>query len=152
MTVHPAPAIDVRRLGPADEARAHALFATMAAVFEEEHEALDAAYVQRLLARDDFWAMAALEDGVPVGGITAYALPMTRTASTELFIYDVAVRADRQRRGIGRALLTALLEAAAASGIEVGFVPVENEDTHALDFYRALGGTAAPVTFFTFSR
>jgi hypothetical protein len=31
------------------------------------------------------------------------------------------------------------------------FVAADNEDTHALDFYRALGGTASPVTIFEFA-
>ena len=30
------------------------------------------------------------------------------------------------------------------------FVPADNDDTHALDFYRAIGGVPAPVTMFTF--
>jgi aminoglycoside 3-N-acetyltransferase I len=32
------------------------------------------------------------------------------------------------------------------------FVPADNGDTHALDFYRALGATASPVTMFVFER
>jgi aminoglycoside 3-N-acetyltransferase I len=47
-------------------------------------------------------------------------------------------------------LVAALREAAAAEGIHVAFVPADNEDTHALDFYRAIGGVPAPVTIFTF--
>jgi aminoglycoside 3-N-acetyltransferase I len=39
---------------------------------------------------------------------------------------------------------------AAAAGITVAFVPADNEDVHALDFYSALGGIPAPVTIFTF--
>jgi aminoglycoside 3-N-acetyltransferase I len=124
----------------------------MALVFEEERDALGDDYVQALLAREDFWAVVAIDAGSVVGGITAHTLPMTRSASAELFIYDLAVVADRQRRGIGRALVTELLSLAAAAGITTSFVPADNEDTHALDFYRALGGVASPVTFFEFSR
>jgi aminoglycoside 3-N-acetyltransferase I len=32
------------------------------------------------------------------------------------------------------------------------FVPADNDDQHALDFYRALGGSPSSVTFFTFLR
>lgn len=35
-------------------------------------------------------------------------------------------------------------------GIDLVFVPADNVDIHALDFYRALGGVAAPVTIFEF--
>jgi aminoglycoside 3-N-acetyltransferase I len=30
------------------------------------------------------------------------------------------------------------------------FVAADNEDVHAIDFYKALGGTDSPVTMFTF--
>jgi aminoglycoside 3-N-acetyltransferase I len=75
---------------------------------------------------------------------------MTSAETSELFIYDVAVRRDRQWSGVGRRLIADLRDQVAAVGIEVLFVPADNDDTHALDFYRALGGLASPVTFFTF--
>jgi aminoglycoside 3-N-acetyltransferase I len=151
-------AVDVRRLTPGDEGVAREMFVTMKAVFgddeddRDEGEELGDEDVAGLLRRGDFWALAATEAGVVVGGLTAHALPMTRSRSTELFLYDLAVRQDRQRRGIGRALVEELLTLAADAGIRTTFVPADDEDTHALDFYRALGGEASPVTFFTFSR
>lgn len=139
-----------QRLTTDDRDLARRLFAMMTEVFEEPGAALSNAYLDALLARPEFWAMAALSGDDVVGGVTAHALPMTRAETTELFIYDVAVRADHQRRGVGRQLLTQLRQAASAAGINDAFVPADNEDTHALDFYRALGGLAAPVTIFTF--
>jgi aminoglycoside 3-N-acetyltransferase I len=146
--------MEIQRLGPGDEACARAMFATMAAVFGEGHgdQQLSDDYVRRLLSRRDFWAVVALENGSVIGGITAHALPMTRDESTELFIYDLAVRADRQRMGVGRALVGELLALAAAAGIQVSFVPADDEDSEAIQFYRACGGEASPVTFFTFTR
>lgn len=142
--------IRTQRLTSNDPELARRLFAVMADVFEEPNQELDDAYLTALLARSDFWALAALEGDQVIGGVTAHALPMTRSAAYELFIYDVAVRSDRQRRGVGRLLLQALREGAAAAGITVSFVPADNEDTHALDFYRALGGVPQAVTIFTF--
>jgi aminoglycoside 3-N-acetyltransferase I len=126
--------------------------AMMASVFEEDRDALSDDYVRTLLQREDFWAVVASDAGSVVGGITAYTLPLTRSPVAELFIYDLAVVAERQRTGIGRALLTELLSLAATAGINTSFVAADNEDTHALDFYRALGGEASPVTLFTFAR
>jgi aminoglycoside 3-N-acetyltransferase I len=145
------PSLEIRRLAGGDVALARTTFALMVEVFDEADAApLGEPYVARLLARDDFWAFAALIDGRPVGGLTAHVLPMTRAESTELFIYDLAVRASHQRQGIGRALVDATLAAARDAGIASVFVPADNEDVHALDFYRAIGGDEAPVTFFTF--
>lgn len=140
-----------KRLKPGDRDFARRLFATMAEVFEEDCETLSDAYIDRLLAREDFWAIAACVDDQIIGGVTAHSLPMTRTASSEIFIYDIAVRRDHRRKGVGRNLMTELRESAAASGIRVLFVPAENDDPHALDFYRALGGTPCQVTLFTFT-
>ncbi|MCU0758802.1 MAG: GNAT family N-acetyltransferase [Steroidobacteraceae bacterium] len=145
--------LTVRRLRTGDEHRAADLFAMMSAVFEEGEQAarLDPDYVRRLLAREDFLAVAAFEDGQVVGGVTGHVLPMTRSHSSELFIYDLAVRVDRQRRGVGRALVLAIRQLAAAEGIATSFVAADDEDGHALAFYRAIGGDGAPVTVFTWA-
>ena len=131
------------RLRPGDRALAAALFAVMAEVFEEERQPLSLSYLDQLLARDDVWIIAAFADSQIIGGITAYTLPLTRTESSELFIYDLAVLPAHQRKGVGRRLVAALRDGVNAEGI------ADNEDLHALDFYRAIGGTASPVTIFT---
>ena len=143
--------IETRRLGPEDLAVATRLFALIAEVFGEGTGAvLEPTYIEGLLRRPDFWAVAAFSDGDVVGGLTAHTLPMTRSKSSEILIYDLAVRADRQRRGVGRRLIGALRELAAAQGIHDVFVPADDEDTHALAFYRALGADGSPVTLFVF--
>ena len=121
----------------------------MAGVFDEECGELSDAFVEHLLARAEFWAIAAFSGDELIGGLTAHTLPMTRSESFEIFLYDIAVRADHQRRGIGRELVAALSTAAAALGIHDLFVAADDEDAHALDFYRALGAAASPVTMFT---
>ncbi len=127
------------------------MFAMMAAVFAEGAEPLPDDYVVWLLDRDSFWAIAAFAGDDIVGGITAHTLPMTRSPSSEVFIYDLAVRRDHRRQGVGSKLVLELREAAAAAGCGDVFVPADNEDKHALDFYRAQGAVASPVTFFTFT-
>ena len=140
----------VRRLTIEDRALARETFLTMAGVFEVDAQPLGDAYLDRLLARPEFWACAALEGGRVVGGLTGHVLPMTTSERSELFLYDIAVVPSHQRRGVGRALVATLRDGVAAEGIDVVFVPADDEDVHALDFYRALGGEPAPVTIFTF--
>lgn len=144
--------MEILKLAAGDETLACATFGMMSEVFEHEGEPVSLGYARRLLARTDFWALVAVDGDEVIGGLTAHALPMTRDETTELFIYDIAVRTDRQRRGVGRALMNELFTLGTAAGIGVYFVPAENEDVHALDFYRAVGGIPAPVTFFTFER
>ncbi|MBC7880256.1 MAG: GNAT family N-acetyltransferase [Anaerolineae bacterium] len=139
------------RLNQGDNDLARALFALMAEVFEEECEVLSDVYLDQLLACEAFWAIAAFDGDQIIGGVTAHTLPMTRTEVSEVFIYDIAVRIDHQRKGVGRNLVQNLQDMAVESGIRVLFVSADNDDLHALDFYRALGGVASPVTFFTFT-
>jgi len=139
------------RLTPSDRGLARRLFLTMAEGFDQGCEPLSDDYIDQLLTREDYWAIAASGDDQLAGGLTAYTLPMTSSRSSEIFIYDIAVLTDYRRQGVGRSLLTDLRTRAAASGIGVLFVAADNVDADALDFYRALGGTPSPVTFFSFA-
>lgn len=100
--------IEVKRLGGGDVPLAQETFRLMADVFEEGGKALSDRYVATLLGRPDFWAMVALGDGVPIGGITAHALPMTRSETKELFIYDWRGAGDHLHLRAAGARLTAL--------------------------------------------
>ena len=142
--------IRIVRLTRADLVLARELFLTMAAVFAEPCEPLDDDYLDRLLGRANFWAMAAFIGDDLAGGLTAHTLPMTTSPSSTIFIYDIAVRAEHQRQGVGRELIAVLRKAAIADGIRDVFVPADNDDTHALEFYRALGGAPTASTIFTF--
>jgi aminoglycoside 3-N-acetyltransferase I len=143
--------IRTKRLASGDREQARMLFALMCEVFSEACDQLSDAYLDGLLGRNEFWAMAALIGEEIVGGATAHTLPMTKSEVPELFLYDIAVRYDQRRKGIGRCLVTALCEQARKEGILEMFVFADNDDVHALDFYRALGGLPSAVTSFTFS-
>lgn len=140
--------VTIVRLGVDHVDLARSVFQVMVEVFDEGDGRLSADYVHRLLGRDDLWAYGALDGDVVVGGLTAHTLPMTREESDEVLLYDLAVAPSHQRRGIGRLLVTTLVDDAARAGIDTVFVPADDEDAHALDFYRALGGVAAPVMIF----
>jgi tRNA-Thr(GGU) m(6)t(6)A37 methyltransferase TsaA len=136
------------RLRVGDVQRARAAFEMMHDVFDEDPVVLSDGYVAGLLADESFWAIVAFEAGEAIGCITGHELAMTRHERSELFVYDLAVRVDRQRRGIGRRLVDALVTGAADRGIDVVFVPADDDDTHALAFYTSLGGRPAKVTMF----
>jgi aminoglycoside 3-N-acetyltransferase I len=142
--------LQTRRLTASDRKFARKMFAMMAELFGEETAPLRDAYIDELLGRDGFWAIAAFTANEIVGGLTAHVLPMTRAASSELLIYDLAVSRDHQREGIGRRLIATLRTAAKTAGIQAIFVAADNQDAAALRFYSALGAASAPVTHFTF--
>jgi aminoglycoside 3-N-acetyltransferase I len=122
----------------------------MADAFGEAHSPLSDTYLDRLLARPEFWAFAATVGDAVVGGLTAHTLPMTAYEGAEVFLYDIAITASYRRRGIGRKLVRALRHAASMVGISTVFVPAEDTDAEALDFYTALGGSPSKVTLFEF--
>jgi aminoglycoside 3-N-acetyltransferase I len=140
--------IQVNTLTLANRGLARNTFAMMAEVFGEEHTELRDEYIDRLFKDGRFLALAAVLRKEVIGGITAYVLPMTRAETRELFIYDIAVARPYQRRGIGRQLVAALLELAADLGIQAVFVAADNDDDHALKFYRALNAEALSATLF----
>jgi tRNA (adenine37-N6)-methyltransferase len=127
---------------------ARTAFRMMHDVFDEGGAPLSDDYIACLLADLRFHAVVAVESSEPVGCITAHDLPMTRQERSESFVYDLAVRQDHQRRGVGRQLVEALVVDASRRGIDVVFVPADNDDDHALAFYTSLGGRPAPVTMF----
>jgi len=143
--------VDTQRLGPHDAELARTTFAVMAEVFGETHAPLSETYVAGLVARPDFWSFAATEGGRVVGGLTAHVLPMTAYEGAEVFLYDIAVAPEHQRRGIGRQLVDALRREAGSQGISTMFVPADDDDTHAMRFYAALGGRPTKVTLFEFN-
>ena len=125
-------------------------FDLLADVFGEKRDRLSDAYLGELLGRPWFLVFVATVGGRAVGGLTAHVPPMTAYEGAELFIYDVAVADDYQRRGVGRRLLAAVRDEASRLGASSVFVLADNEDAGALAFYRALGGAASGVTLFQF--
>jgi tRNA (adenine37-N6)-methyltransferase len=142
----------IGRLGVGDVPQARAAFEMMHSVLGEDPDVLSDGYVTGLLADESFWAIGAFEAGEAIGCITGHELAMTRHERSELFVYDLAVRVDDQRRGIGRQLVDALVSGAADRGIDVVFVPADDDDPHALAFYTSVGGRPAEVTMFDLGR
>jgi aminoglycoside 3-N-acetyltransferase I len=142
--------VHTERLGRGDTDAARQTFMVMAEVFNEAQEPLTDDYVDALLARPDFWILAAIVDGEIVGGLSAHTLMLTTSMTSEVFIYDIAVQPAMQRNGIGRQLIETLRDLAADSEVETLFVAADNDDDDALDFYRSVGGVPSGVTFFEF--
>lgn len=120
-------------------------------VFEMENFTLpDVEYLQSLLENKSVIFYVAVIENKVVGGLTAHILPSTYFPSSEVYIYDLAVRTEFQRTGIGRQLIDALKKYCADLGLKEVFVQADLEDRHALDFYKATGGIAESVVHFSY--
>jgi len=108
-------------------------------------------YLQNLLIDETIIFYTALLNNVVVGGLTAHILPSTYYPSSEVYIYDLAVKTEHQRKGIGKQLIASLKAYCAKQGVKEIFVQADVVDKHALDFYNATGGIAENVIHFSYS-
>lgn len=99
----------------------------------------DAAYLAKLLAKDDVFVIAALLEGQVVGGLVAYELQKIEQQRSEIYIYDLAVAAAHRRQGIATALIEALQPLARACGAWVIYVQADYGDEPAIALYNKLG-------------
>lgn len=96
-------------------------------------------YLKRLLSKDDFIALVALNNGLVVGGLTAYELQKFEQERSEIYIYDLAVAAAHRRQGIATALIQELKKIAKARAAYIIFVQADLEDDPAIALYTKLG-------------
>lgn len=134
---------DVHRLEPGDVALMEAMLAMFGEAFGEPETyggaRPSADYLERLLGRDNFVALAALKNGEVVGGMAVYELHKFEQERSEFYIYDLAVAAAHRRQGIATALIQELRELAAARGAHVVFVQADHGDAPAIALYTKLG-------------
>lgn len=139
----PTPALDIRRLGPADLALLRALNALFASAFEDPasyaHSPPDDAYVQQVLSQPHVFALVALQAGAVVGGLVAYELPKLEQARSEVYLYDLAVAAHARRQGVATGLIRSLQAMARERGAWVVFVQADHSDPPAIALYEKLG-------------
>ena len=108
-------------------------------------------YLQKLLEKDIFFVFVAVSHNRVVGGLTAYMLQQYYSQLPVVYIYDLAVKTELQRQGIGKLLIAGITDYCKAIGVEEVFVQADLADGYALDFYRATGATAEEVVHFTYA-
>jgi aminoglycoside 3-N-acetyltransferase I len=97
------------------------------------------AYLEALLGKPHFIALAALQGAKVVGGLAAYELEKFERARSEIYIYDLAVREDHRRKGVATGLIRALGRIAKERGAYVMFVQADRGDDAAIRLYESLG-------------
>jgi aminoglycoside 3-N-acetyltransferase I len=142
---------EVKRLAKQDLADFKSLVNLFNTVFEEAETNIQSdTNLNKLLNNDNFIALAAISESEVVGGLTAYELPMYYSKSSEVFLYDMAVKTEYQRIGIGKQLISGLKEYCNKNGIEEFFVLAHEEDEHAIEFYHSTGGKSEKVVNFLY--
>jgi len=85
--------------------------------------------------------LAAFADAEPVGQLLAYELARRHGDGKLMLVYEIGVRDDHRRQGIGRMLFDALRSICRQRGIARAFVITNERNVAATAFYAALGAT-----------
>ncbi len=125
------------------------LVATFSLAFESEYNTTDS-YLSPMLENTSCIILGAVAEGRIVGGLVAFEMTPIH-GTKELYIYDIAVHPEFQKRGLGKKLMEAIKEEARTQGVGAIFVEAESEDEGAVAFYRAIGGEEVAVNHFNFN-
>lgn len=142
--------LQIRQLTPNDLDTFRELISLLNRVFESPDNVPRDGYLHALLNNPSFIAIGVIHDKEVIGGLTAYLLAMATHETSEVFIYDIAIREDFQRTGVGRQLLSELNNYCSVNGIRQIFVDASEIDGHAVKFYQATGGRGEKVVQFTY--
>ncbi|MEP6894598.1 MAG: GNAT family N-acetyltransferase [Chloroflexota bacterium] len=142
---------EIKQLTNADLSTFTSLIHLFNMVFEEENSTIGSETNSLKLLNDNrFIALVTLAENEVVGGLTAYELPKYYSDTSEIFLYDLAVKSEYQRMGIGKGLIQSLKEYCIQRGIKEFFVMAHEEDEHAIEFYHATGGKSEKVVNFVY--
>lgn len=141
--MQPATRLNTIQLAPSDTDLAHRLLDVFSEAFEDP-DTYDRArpgpeYLRRLLGSETFIALAAVQGDEVVGGLAAYELHKIEQARSEIYIYDLAVRASHRRLGVATALIHHLQALARQRGAWVVYVQADYGDDPAVALYTKLG-------------
>jgi GNAT superfamily N-acetyltransferase len=96
-------------------------------------------WAQRFLAQSGHHLLVAYVDNRPVGMVSG--VEMTHPdKGTEMFLYELAVEEEHQRQGIGKALVTELVQLAWRQGCYGMWVLTDRTNTAAMAVYQSAGG------------
>jgi len=135
---------EIRVLAPGD---ASVLDRVADQVFDE---AVNAAWAREFLADPRHHLVVAIDEDTVVGFASAvhYVHP---DKAPQLWINEVGVAPAYHRRGIGRAVLAAMLHRGRSLGCTEAWVLTEQDNTPARGLYQALGGAESECIMYTIS-
>lgn len=135
--------MDVRVLAAADSA-------VLAQVAEDVFdEAISSSLTAEFLADPNHWICVAVEDGVVIGFASGvrYVHP---DKPAELWINEVGVAPPFHRQGVGKAVVSRLLDHGREHGCGAAWVLTDADNAAARGLYAAAGGTESPAVMVSF--
>lgn len=97
-------------------------------------------HIATALADPRCYLNLALEDGEPVGILSGYRFPDVGAGGYLVYLYDIEVKADHRRRGIGSDLVDALVAACEDDGVRMIWAGTDIENRAARRTFESTGG------------
>ena len=123
----------VRRLLPGDE------LAVLHAGYLFDEKMLDLPAVREYLADSRNMLLFAFEGSEALGFLRGTELLQLDSRRKQMFLYDIGVDEGYRRRGVGKALITALLRDCRERGFEEVFVFTDPANLPAVSLYQSTG-------------
>jgi aminoglycoside 3-N-acetyltransferase I len=140
--------IQIKRLGSKDRRIAKELFYLFQKEDGKKPLPPDLAYLSKLLMRTSFFVLVAYKNKKLAGGLTAYALPMYKNGSSEMFLFEIGVKRQFRQQGIGRLLIERLKELALKKKMKLMFVLTSLDNLPAQKLYESVGGALQNDIFY----
>ena len=107
-------------------------------------------YLREILSRDTFHVIVALNNGVVIGGLTAYELDIYKEETTEFFLYEIAVEPLYRRNGVAKELIESLKKVCVSKDIREMYVGTEQDNYPAIKLYKSTGGKFEEIAWFVY--
>jgi len=130
--------IEIKILSPENLEEFNQLLTIFDLVFEyEPYTRPEVMHLEKLLKSKSFYAIVALLNDKMIAGLTAYNLEQYHSTKPILYLQDLAVLNEYQRKGVGRKLIDFTKAFCAENGFQQMFIQAEKVDDYAVDFYRS---------------
>lgn len=132
-------------------------FQALLSIFKQElepqvREPVSDTHLLSQLALPEFYVLVAVQEAEVIGGMTVYALHQYHSQRPQAYLYDLAVTAPKQGKGVGKQLMRYARAHFADLGFESLYVQADAIDHDAVAFYQATQPTEADsVLHFTYA-
>ncbi len=134
--------VDIKILQPDNLEDFHQLLTVFDVVFEyEPYTRPNDEHYKNLLSNPAFCAIVAKRNSKVIGGLTAYFLDQYHSVKPVLYIQDLGVMTEHQRKGVGRKLIAYTKAYCSEKNLQLMYVQAEKEDAYAVEFYRSTNPT-----------
>ncbi len=140
--------VQIKRLGAKDNKIAKELFHFFQKDDGKRPMQVDESYLSKLLAKRSFYVLVAYKNKELAGGLTAFELDMYKNRSSEMFLFEIGVKKEYRRLGVGKLLIEHLKKLALKKKMKLLFVLTSHDNLPAQKLYQSVGGVSQQDIFF----